>query len=199
MKTRFNLSALGFALLGFVAVSTATADETKTSPSQDALKGLQPFIGKWTGESEAFGGFEGLEDAEQKGNIQWLLHFRWLQNKAAVEFSSHLTYKKTGERYNKGSKIMALDAGTGKIRVFGYGYDGDIYFSNTGTMKSKGKSVTLTIDEVSINKTKSQYTVTFTKEAPDKISIHLEELVVDGEKLEGWKRTMQRKSEPAKK
>lgn len=66
-------------------------------------------------------------------------------------------------------------------------------------MKSKGKSVTLTIDEVSINKTKSQYTVTFTKEGPDKISVHLEKLVVDGEKLEGWKRTMQRKSEPAKK
>jgi hypothetical protein len=128
-----------------------------------------------------------------------LLHFRLLQNKVAVEFSSHLTYKKTGELYNKGSKIMALDAGTGKIRVFGYGYDGDLYFSNTGTMKRKGKSVTLTIDEVSINKTKSQYTVTFTKEAPDKISVHLEELVVDGGKLEGWKRRMQRKSEPAKK
>ena len=70
---------------------------------------------------------------------------------------------------------------------------------DAGTMKSKGKSVTLTIDEVSINKTKSQYTVTFTKEGPDKISVHLEKLVVDGEKLEGWKRTMQRKSEPAKK
>jgi len=41
-----------------------------------------------------------------------------LQNKAAVEFSSHLTYKKTGEPYNKGSKIKALDAGTGKILVF---------------------------------------------------------------------------------
>ena len=64
-------------------------------------------------------------------------------------------------------------------------------------MKSKGKNVTLTIDEVSINKTKSQYT--FTKEGPDKISVHLERLVVDWEKLEGWKRTMQRKSEPAKK
>ena len=76
MKTRFNLSALGLALLGFVAVLIATADETKTSSSQVALKGLQPFIGKWIGESEAFGVFEGLEDAEQKGNIQWLLHFR---------------------------------------------------------------------------------------------------------------------------
>ena len=83
-----------------------------------------------------------------------------MQNKAAVEFSSHLTYKKTGEPYNKGSKIMAFDA---------------------GTMKSKGKSVTLTIDKVSINKTKSQYTVTFTKEGPDKISVHLEKLVVDRE------------------
>ena len=48
-------------------------------------------------------------------------------------------------------------------------------------MKSKGKIVTLTIDEVSINKTKSQYT--FTKEGPDKISVHLERLVVDWEKL----------------
>ena len=91
-----------------------------------------------------------------------------MQNKAAVEFSSHLTYKKTGEPYNKGSKIMAFDAGTGKIRVFGQGYAGDLYFSNAGTMKSKGKSVTLTIDKVSINKTKSQYTVTFTKEGPAK-------------------------------
>ena len=52
-------------------------------------------------------------------------------------------------------------------------------------MKSKGKSVTLSIDEVSINKTKSQYTVTFTKEGPDKISVHLEKLVVDGENWRG--------------
>ena len=70
---------------------------------------------------------------------------------------------------------------------------------DAGTMKSKGKNVTLTIDEVSTNKTKSQYTVKFTKEGPDKISVHLEKFVVDGKKLEGWKRTMQRKSEPAKK
>ena len=52
-------------------------------------------------------------------------------------------------------------------------------------MKSKGKSVPLTIDEVSINKTKFQYTFTFTKEEPDKISVHLERLVVDWENWRG--------------
>ena len=70
-----------------------------------------------------------------------VFRFRWLQEKAAVEFSSRIIQKKTGKSYNSGSKIMSLNAGTGQLQVFGYGYDGDVYFSNTGSMERRTRSI----------------------------------------------------------
>ena len=60
MKTKLNISTVVLALSGFIAVQTATAQAPNPHPAQEALKGLQPFIGNWAGEFEAIGGFEGL-------------------------------------------------------------------------------------------------------------------------------------------
>lgn len=123
-----------------------------------------------------------------------VFHFRWLQEKAAVEFSSRIIHKKTGKRFNSGSKIMSLNAGTGQLQVFGYGYDGDVYFSNTGAMDLKDKKITWKMNEVTINKTKSKYTVTFSLENPNLLSVQMIDRVVDGKKQEDWIAKLLRKT-----
>ena len=123
-----------------------------------------------------------------------VFRFRWLQEKAAVEFSSRIIHKKTGKRFNSGSKIMSLNAGTGQLQVFGYGYDGDVYFSNTGAMDLKDKKITWKMNEVTINKTKSKYTVTFSLENPNLLSVQMIDRVVDGKNQEDWIAKLLRKT-----
>ena len=188
MKT---IPIIVLAMIGFAAAETATAEAPKTQPAQEALKGVQPFIGSWTAESDAYEGFEGNEDG---GKIDMVFRFRWLQEKAAVEFSSRIIQKKTGKSYNSGSKIMSLNAGTGQLQVFGCGYDGDVYFSNTGSMELKDKKIIWKMNEVSINKTKSKYTVTFSLENPNLLSVQLTEMIVAGKKQEDWIAKLRRKT-----
>ena len=184
MKNKLNISTVVLALFGLIAVQTTVAQVPNTSPAKEALKGMRPFIGNWTGESDAFGGFEGLEEG---GKILWAARFRWLQNKTAVEFTSQTKYKNTDKRFNSASQIMSLDAATGKLRTIGHGHDGSVYWSNTGTMEIEGKSINLTINEITINKTKSKYTVKFTKESPKILSLQLTDAFVDGKKQKDWK------------
>jgi len=193
MKTKLNKYTIVLVLFGFIAVQTTVAQAPNTSPAKEALKGMRPFIGNWTGESDAFGGFEGLEEG---GKILWAARFRWLQNKAAVEFTSQTKYKNTDKRFNSASQIMSLDAATGKLRTIGYGHDGSVYWSNTGSMKIEGKSITLTINEITINKTKSNYTVKFTKETPKILSLQLTDAFVDGKKQKNWKIKLHRITKP---
>ena len=178
------LHAAVFTMFGLIAVQNSTAQAPNTSPAQEALKGMRPFIGNWAGESDAFGGFEGLEEG---GKILWAARFRWLQNKTAVEFTSQTKYKNTDKRFNSASQIMSLDATTGKLRTIGHGHDGSVYWSNTGTMEIERKSITLIINEITINKTKSKYTVKFTKESPKILSLQLTDAFVDGKKQKDWK------------
>ena len=123
-----------------------------------------------------------------------VFRFRWLQEKAAVEFSSRIIHKKTCKSCNSGSKIMSLNAGTGQLQVFGYGYDGDVYFSNTGAMDLKDKKITWKMNEVTINKTKSKYTVTFSLENPNLLSVQMIDRVVDGKNQEDWIAKLLRKT-----
>ena len=166
-------------MFGFVAVQTTVAQAPNTSPAQEALKGMRPFIGNWTGESDSFGGFEGLEGV---GKILWEQRYRWLQNKAAVEYTWQSKYKNTGKNFTSGSQIISLDAATGKLRTIGYGHDGSVYWSNTGSIEIEGKSFTQVVNEITINKTKSKYTVKYTKETPKALSFRVTESVVDGKK-----------------
>ena len=87
---------------------------------------------------------------------------------------------------------MSLNAGTGQLQVFGYGYDG--YFSNTGAMDLKDKKIIWKINEVTINKTKSKYTVTFSLENPNLLSVQMIDRVVDGKKQEDWIAKLRRKT-----
>ena len=190
MKTKI-IPIIVLAMFSFVTAETAIAEAPKTQPAQEALKGVRPFIGSWTAESDAYERFEGNEDG---GKIDMVFHFRWLQEKAAVEFSSRIIHKKTGKRFNSGSKIMSLNAGTGQLQVFGYGYDGDVYFSNTGAMDLKDKKITWKMNEVTINKTKSKYTVTFSLENPNLLSVQMIDRVVDGKKQEDWIAKLLRKT-----
>jgi len=112
MKTKI-IPIIVLAMFGFVVAETAIAEAPKTQPAQEALKGVRPFIGSWTAESDAYEGFEGNED---DGKIDMVFRFRWLQEKAAVEFNLRIIHKKTGKSFNSGSKIMSLNAGTGSCR-----------------------------------------------------------------------------------
>ena len=190
MKTKI-IPIIVLAMFSFVTAETAIAEAPKTQSAQEALKGVWPFIGSWTAESDAYEGFEGNEDG---GKIDMVFRFRWLQEKAAVEFSSRIIQKKTGKNFNSGSKIMSLNAGTGQLQVFGYGYDGDVYFSNTGSMELKDRKIIWRMSEVTVNKTKSKYTVTFSLENPNLLSVQMIDRVVDGKKQEDWIAKLLRKT-----
>ena len=191
MKTKLRISIVVLILFGFVAAQTSVAQSSTSSLAQEALKGVRPFIGSWVAESDAYGGFEGNEES---GKIDLVLRFRWLQEKAAVEFTSRIIHKKTGKQFNTGSKILSLDAETGKLQVFGYGYEGDVYFSNNGTMEIQGSKIIWEMNEVSINKTKSKYTVTLTLEAPKLLSVQTSDVIVDGKKQKDWSTKLHRKT-----
>ena len=189
MKTKLRIYIVILILFGFVAAQTSVAQPSTSSLAQEALKGVQPFIGSWVAESDAYGGFEGNEES---GKIDIVLRFRWLQEEAAVEFTSRIIHKKTGKQVNTGSKILSLDAETGKLQVFGYGYDGDVYFSNNGTMEIQGSKIIWKMNEVSINKTKSKYTVKLTLEAPKLLSVQMTDVFVDGKKQKNWSTKLHR-------
>ncbi|MBT7026251.1 MAG: hypothetical protein HN969_01670 [Verrucomicrobia bacterium] len=191
MKTKLSIFIFVLALFGIVATQIVVAQSSNSSPAQEALKGVRPFIGTWTADADAYSGFEGNEES---GKIDLVLRFRWLQEKASVEFTSRIIHKKTGKQFNSGSKILSLDAETGKLQVFGYGYEGDVYFSNTGSMEIQGSNIIWEMNEVSINKTKSKYTVTLTLEAPKLLSVQTSDVVVDGKKQEDWSTKLHRKT-----
>lgn len=94
---------------------------------------------------------------------------------------------------------MSLNAGTGQLQVFGYGYDGDVYFSNTGSMELKDRKIIWRMSEVTVNKTKSKYTVTFTLENPNLLSVQLTDVIVDGKKQEDWSSKLSRKTKTSEK
>ena len=189
MKMQLSISTVVLALFGFVTTKTTVAQSPNSSPAQEALKGVRPFIGSWTAESDAYDGFDGNKES---GKIDLVLRFRWLQEEAAVEFTSRIIHKKTGKQFNTGSKILSLDAETGKLQVFGYGYEGDVYFSNNGSMEIQGSKIIWKMNEVSINKTKSKYTVTLTLETPKLLSVQMTDIFVNGKKQEDWSTKLHR-------
>jgi len=186
---QLSISTVVLALFGFVTTKTTVAQFPNSSPAQEALKGVRPFIGSWTAEAEAYDGFDGNKES---GKIDLVLRFRWLQEEAAVEFSSRIIHKKTGKQFNTGSKILSLDAETGKLQVFGYGYEGDVYFSNNGTMEIQDSKIIWKMNEVSINKTKSKYTVKLTLESPKLLSVQMTDVFVDGKKQKDWSTKLHR-------
>ena len=133
------------------------------------------------------------------GKSTWCFTSAGCRRRQRLSSAHGSSTKKTGKSFNSGSKIMSLNAGTGQLQVFGYGYDGDVYFSNTGAMDLKDKKITWEMNEVIINMTKSKYTVTFSLENPNLLSVQMIDRVVDGKKQEEWIAKLRRKTKNSEK
>ncbi len=186
MKTKLNISTVVLALSGFIAVQTATAQAPNPHPAQEALKGLQPFIGNWAGEFEAIGGFEGLA----KGKIvKGTERVRWILNKTAVQFTSDNKFKDDGKPFAFGTGIITLDPVSKKLNWSSFGYDGKVYWTGKGVVELKDKVLHFDIEENTINKTNTKYQSTRRK--PDRKTLiqHHKNLVQNGKKIGNLKET----------
>ena len=85
------------------------------------------------------------------------------------------------------------------MQVFGYGFYGDVYFSNTGAMDLKDEKITWKINEFTINKTKSEYTVMFSLKNPNLLSVQMIDRVADGKNQEDWIAKLRRKTKNSEK
>ena len=180
MKTKLNISTLVLALSGFIAVQTATAQAPNPHPAQEALKGLQPFIGNWAGEFEAIGGFEGLAKGKM---VTGTNRFRWILNKTAVQLTWDNKFKDDGKPFNFGTGIITLDPVSKKLIYNSFGYDGKVYWTGKGVMEIKDKVLHFDIEENTINKTNTKYQSTRRKSNRKTTIINHNNLVQNGKKI----------------
>ena len=155
MKTKLNIFTVVLALFGMISVQTATAQAPNPHPAQEALKGLQPFIGNWAGEFEAFGGFEGLAKGDRI--VSGTSRFRWILNKTAVQTTWDNKFKDDGKPFNFGTGIITLDPVSKKLNWNSFGYDGKVYWTGKGVGEFKDKVLHFKIEENTINKTNTKY------------------------------------------
>ena len=180
MKNKLNISTVVLALFGFIAVQTATAQAPNPHPAKEALKGLQPFIGNWTGEFKAFGGFEGLE----KGRIvTGTERVKWILNKTAVQFTWDNKFKDDGKPFNFGTGIITLDPVTKKLNWNSFGYDGEVYWTGKGVGEVKNGLLHFDVEENTINKTNTKYQSTRSKPNKKMTVIQHNNLVQNGKKI----------------
>lgn len=59
-------------------------------------------------------------------------------------------------------------------------------------MEIKGSKIIWKMNEVSVNKTKSKYTVALTLEASKLLSVQMTEIIVDGKKQKDWSTKLHR-------
>jgi ketosteroid isomerase-like protein len=167
-------------LSGFIVVQTATAQAPNPHPAQEALKGLQPFIGNWAGEFEAFGGFEGLEKGRM---VTGSNRFRWILNKTAVQMTWDNKFKDDGKSFNFGTGIITLDPLSKKLNYNWFGYDGTVYFSGKGSVVLKDKVLYFECEENTINKTNTKSRMTKRKPNRKTMIIQYKNIVQNGKKI----------------
>ena len=180
MKTKLNISIAVLALSGFIVVQTATAQAPNPHPAQEALKGLQPFIGSWAGEFEAIGGFEGLAKGKMVTGTE---RVRWILNKTAVQMTWDNKFKDDGKSFNFGTGIITLDPVSKKLNWSSFGYDGKVYWTGKGVMEIKDKVLHFDMEENTINKTNSKLQTTRRKPNRKTLIIHHKNLVLNGKKI----------------
>ena len=180
MKTKLPISTVVLALSGFIAVQTATAQAPNPHPAQEALKGLQPFIGNWAGEFESYGGFEGLAKGKM---VTGTNRFRWILNKTAVQVTWENKFKDNGKPFNFGTSIITLDPVSKKLISHSFGYDGKVYWTGKGVVELKDKVLHTDIEENTINKTNTKYQSTRRKSDRNTIIIDHKNLVQNGKKI----------------
>ena len=180
METKLNISTIVLALSGFIVVQTATAQAPNPHPAQEALKGLQPFIGNWAGEFEAIGGFEGLAKGKM---VKGTERVRWILNKTAVQFTSDNKFKDDGKPFAFGTGIITLDPVSKKLNWSSFGYDGKVYWTGKGVVELKDKVLHFDIEENTINKTNTKYQSTRRKPNRKTLIVHHKNLVLNGKKI----------------
>ena len=180
MKTKLNIFTFVLALSGFIAVQTATAQAPNPHPAQEALKGLQPFIGSWAGEFEAIGGFEGLAKEKMVTGTE---RVRWILNKTAVQMTWDNKFKDDGKSFNFGTGIITLDPVSKKLNWSSFGYDGKVYWTGKGVVKLKTTGLHFDIEENTINKTNTKYQSTRRKSDRKTIIINHKNLVKNGKNI----------------
>jgi ketosteroid isomerase-like protein len=180
MKTKLNISTVVLALSGFIVVQTATAQAPNPHPAQEALKGLQPFIGNWAGEFEAIGGFEGLAKGKMVTGTE---RVRWILNKTAVQMTWDNKFKDDGKSFNFGTGIITLDPVSKKLNWSSFGYDGKVYWTGKGVVELKTTGLHFDIEENTINKTNTKYQSTRLKTNRKTMIVQHKNLVQNGKKI----------------
>ena len=105
MKIKLNKFTVVVVLLGVISIQNAFAQAANSHPTTKALKVLQPFIGNWTGEFKAIGGFEGLEKGRIVAGTE---RVKWISNKTAVQITWDNKFKDDGKPFNFGTGIILL-------------------------------------------------------------------------------------------
>ena len=168
------------ALFGFIATQTATAQAPDPHPAQEALKGLQLFIGNWTYEFEAEGGFEGLGKGKMVTGSE---RVRWILNKTAVQVTWDNKLKNDGKPFNFGTGIITLDPLSKKLNWHSFGYDGKVYWTGKGVGELKNKLLHFKIEENTINKTNTKYQSTRRKSNRKTTILSHKNLVQNGKEI----------------
>jgi len=162
-------------------------------PAYNALKGFEPLIGEWEGESESIGIFEGLPDEGAKKTINFST-YRWLLDKTAVQREWKTLEMDEKTVINIGTTIYTLDPVTKNIVSNSFGYDGPIYWTGHGRASIDGVTYIYNIEEVTINGTYTEYTIQLNLTGKNRLKWQLKNVIQNQKKLpDAPKRLLKRK------
>ena len=180
MKIKLNRFTVVVVLLGVISIQNAFAQAANSHPTTKALKVFQPFIGNWTGEFKAFGGFEGLEKGRIVAGTEQV---KWILNKTAVQITWDGKFKDDGKQFNFGTGIITLNPLTKKLNWNSFGYDGEVYWTGKGVAEVKNGLLSIDVEENTINKTNTKYQTTRRKLNNKTTIIQHKNLVQNGKKI----------------
>ena len=121
----------------------------------DALKVLEPYIGKWEIKEPTYGFFEGLpENTEIINSVE----YKWITDRLAILETWEGRTLDGKQRINVGSILYTLDPATNSIKTKHFGYDGNVYWAGKGWIENKKNSLALHVEELTINGTHTTYT-----------------------------------------
>ena len=180
MKIKLNKFTVVVVLLGVISIQNAFAQAANSLPTTKELKVLQPFIGNWTGEFKAIGGFEGLEKGRMVAGTE---RVKWISNKTAVQITWDNKFKDDGKPFNFGTGIITLNPLTKKLNWNSFGYDGEVYWTGKGVAEVKNGLLSIDVEENTINKTNTKYQTTRRKLNNKTTIIQHKNLVQNGKKI----------------
>jgi len=180
MKIKLNKFTVVVVLLGVISIQNAFAQAANSHPTTKALKVFQPFIGNWTGEFKAFGGFEGLEKGRIVAGTEQV---KWILNKTAVQITWDNKFKDDGKPFAFGTGIITLNPITKRLNWNSFGYDGEVYWTGKGVGEVKNGLLRFDVEENTINKTNTKYQTTRSKPNNKTTIIKHKNLVLNGKKI----------------